>query len=283
MLSHLKLPNDTTITADTFENCTLVHFHGCYVLLLTEFYKVRMVTNLSDKIAIPKKGSVEDTVAGVIDKKTNWPLPFSLAFNFRRMPVIGKVISLPPMVTPTLFIKPPTIFKYKTICQTALKETFDVLWVLQAHDKVASLRAINFDRYRLHYEERIDSHTQHANTLMTKLRNRLYYFLSSQIPPTRISLMPGIHWVWNSLHSKSTKLSMVMITSGHVVDSKDINCCTNEEKILTNYHNFVNKQSMNATEEYDGCYLVFDSKRKSFFRAGAAGLGMVKRWKEHQR
>ena len=232
MLSHLKLPNDTTITADTFENCTLVHFHGCYVLLLTEFYKVRMVTNLSDKIAIPKKGSVEDTVAGVIDKKTNWPLPFSLAFNFLRMPVIGKVIPLPPMVTPTLFIKPPTIFKYKTICQTALKETFDVLWVLQAHDKVASLRAINFDRYRLHYEERIDSHTQHANTLMAKLRNRMYYFLSSQIPPTRIYLMPGIHWVWNSLHSKSNKLSMVMIMSGHVVDSKDINYCTNEEKFL---------------------------------------------------
>ena len=40
---------------------------------------------------------------------------------------------------------------------------------------------------------------------------------------------------------------------------------------------------MTATEEYDGCYLVFDSKGKSFFRAGSAASGMVTRWKERQR
>ena len=111
------------------------------------------------------------------------------------MPIIGKVIALPPMVTPSLFIKPPTIIKYETTCQSAQKETFDVLWVLQAHNKVASLRAINSDSYRLHYEERIDRYVQHANILTTKLRKRLYYFLSSRIPPSRIDLMPGIHWV----------------------------------------------------------------------------------------
>ena len=77
LLSHLKLPHDTAISADTFEDCTLVHFHGCYVPLLTAFYKMRMVTNVSDKIPIPKKGSVEDAVAGVIDKKTNGPLLLS--------------------------------------------------------------------------------------------------------------------------------------------------------------------------------------------------------------
>ena len=56
----------------------------------------------------------------------------------------------------------------------------------------------------------------------------------------------------------------MMIMSGHVVNSEDINCRTNEETILTNYHNFVNTQSMTATEEYNGYYLVFDSKRKLF-------------------
>lgn len=43
-----------------------------------------------------------------------------------------------------------------------------------------------------------------------------------------------------------------------------------------NYHNFVNTQSMTATEEYDGYYLVLDSK------IHAAAFGMVKQLKEHQ-
>ena len=116
LLSHLKLPMDTIITEEVFEPCTLVHFHSCTVPLLKAFYKVRMIINLSDKITIPKKGNVEDAIAGVIDTKTNGPILLSLAFKYRRMPVIGKVIPLPPIVTPTLLIKPPTIVKYESTC-----------------------------------------------------------------------------------------------------------------------------------------------------------------------
>ena len=31
LLSHLKLPHDTVISADILEDCTLAHFHGYYV------------------------------------------------------------------------------------------------------------------------------------------------------------------------------------------------------------------------------------------------------------
>ena len=109
------------------------------------------------------------------------------------MPTIDKVISLPSMVTPSLFIKPPTIIKYETTYQTAMKEIFDVSWVLETHNKVALLCAINSDGYRSYYEEHINCYVQHANIVTTKLWNRLYYFLSSRIPPSRIDLMPGIH------------------------------------------------------------------------------------------
>ena len=107
--------------------------------------------------------------------------------------------------------------------------------------------------------------------------------VSKRVPSNRTNLMPGVHWVWNSLRTKSLKLSMLMILSGHVVDCQDINCRSNPESILSKYHNFVNASTIPETEDYDGSYLTLDSKRQGFFRAGTAATGMVKRWKEHIR
>ena len=154
--------------------------------------------------------------------------------------------------------------------------------MLKLHDTISSIRHINSTGYQKHYEEGIDGYNQYANLMLTKIIQRLYCFLSSRIPHNRIDLMAGVHWVWNSLHSKAQKISIFMITSGHMVDFQDIKCHTNEESLLTNHHNFVNTKSMTATEDYNGSYLVFDSKKYHLFRAGAASTGTMKRLKENQ-
>ena len=66
----------------------------------------------------------------------------------------------------------------------------------------------------------------------------LYSFVSELVPSNRAALIPGIHWVWNSLRKK-VKLPMLIILSDHVGDCQYINCRTNEESLLSNYHNFL--------------------------------------------
>ena len=97
--------------------------------------------------------------------------------------------------------------------------------------------------------------------MSAKVFQKLYQLLSGRIPPNRIELMPGIHWVWNSLCSKALKLSMLMILSGHVVDYFDIKCRSKDESLLYTHQNVVNTASFIATEDYNGSYLVFSSKR----------------------
>ena len=281
LLSQLNLPVTTVISAEVFEGSTLSQFFRCNVSMLSAFYKVRMLHNLTDKLVLPKKGTIDEAVAGIIDKKSNGLLLLSLAFNIRRLPKIGTVPILPPMVIPEMFIKPPMVVTFESSCISAPKESIDVDWMLEVHDKVASLRQIGSYVYKVKYEEELESHIIHATTMSKKILKRLHPFLVIRLPQSKIELMPGIHWVWNSLRLKSLKLSMLMIMSGHVVDNNDINCRSDDESLLSNHHNFVNTASFNDTEDYDGSYIVLDGKRFSFIRAGAAATGMMKRWKEH--
>ena len=116
----MKLPVDTTMAVEIFEPCTLIQFHSCTVAMLTAFYKMRMLVNLTDKVVLPKKGTVDEAVAGTVDKKTKSPLLLSLVYNYRRMPIIKKVPVLPPVVTSYLFIKTPTIIKFESICRSVV-------------------------------------------------------------------------------------------------------------------------------------------------------------------
>ena len=43
----------------------------------------------------------------------------------------------------------------------------------------------------------------------------------------------------------------------------------------------MNTESLKDTEDYNGSYIVLDSKRSSFIRDGASATGMMKRLKEH--
>ena len=71
----------TVITAEVFEGSTLSHFFSCYVSMLSAFYKVRMLHNLTDKLVLPKKGTIDEAVAGIIDKKSNGLLLLSFVYH----------------------------------------------------------------------------------------------------------------------------------------------------------------------------------------------------------
>ena len=54
--------------------------------MLTAFYIMRTLVDPTEKVTIPKKGSVNDTLVSVVDKNTNGTLLLSLAFNTRISP-----------------------------------------------------------------------------------------------------------------------------------------------------------------------------------------------------
>lgn len=76
-----------------------------------------------------------------------------------------RVVPLSHIVTPVLFIKPPTVVSFETICTSGVKEDFDVIWLLKVHVNIASLYHPNSDRYRAHYNEQIVGYQLHADTI----------------------------------------------------------------------------------------------------------------------
>ena len=92
------------------------------------------------------------------------------------------------------------------------------------------------------YRANITELDKYTDVCSQKLLNRLSNFLRTRIPVHRIELLPGRHWVWDSLRSKLKKIASMMILSGHIVDYNDLQYRSDDECILTGRHTFVSVQ-----------------------------------------
>ena len=77
------------------------------------------------------------------------------------------------------------------------------------------------------------------------------------------------------------KISCIMILNNHIVAQTELACRSTKESVLSDADNFSSCNNLPTANDIDGSYLVYDNKRKTFIRSGAAAVGMKKRWKEH--
>lgn len=77
LLSHVNLPVDTESTPPLFQECTLLRCYFCLVQILTAFDKMGTLIKLTEKFNIPKNGSANYALVGVVDKKTNGSTSFN--------------------------------------------------------------------------------------------------------------------------------------------------------------------------------------------------------------
>ena len=266
-------------TIDILSDTSMIMFAGQRAPLLSSFYKCRFQTDLKKKIVLPSKGNMEKIDNKEKDKKTDGPFLIQLAFNSRSLPIIGEVPTLAPIEIPTMFYKPPTVILFESKSKNAIIESINLEWIDKMSQQISSLSELNRDEERDEYRTNIPHLDKYSDMCSTKILNRLSSFLRTRIPLNRIDLLPGRHWVWDSLRSKLKKISCIMIMSGHIVDEKDLQYRSDDESLLTPRHQFISVESM--LNDLDGNYITYDSKRSLFFRSGTAEMGMKRRWKEH--
>ena len=91
------------------EQLTCEMFYKCSAMLLTDFIKVRVLTDLTEAYNILNKDKPVNVQAGIIDRKTKGPFMIALAHQNRSKPIIGIVPTLPPIQIPPIFIQPPKL------------------------------------------------------------------------------------------------------------------------------------------------------------------------------
>ena len=153
---------------------------------------------------------------------TNGPLLIQLAFNSRSLPIIGEIPTLAPIEISTMFYKPPTVILFESKSKNTIIESINLEWIDKMSQQISSLSELNRDEEREEYRTNIPHLDEYSDMCSTKILNRLSSFLRTRIPLNRIDLLPGRHWVWDSLRSKLKKISCIMIMSGHIVDQKDL-------------------------------------------------------------
>ena len=122
---------------------------------------------------------------------------------------------------------------------------------------------------------------QYWTIYSNKLLNRLHCFLRTRIPLNRLDLLPGQHWVWNSLRSKLPKISSMMILSNHIVECEDLKYRNGDECLLCKINKFISMAVLDNDDNMDGNYLVYYMKRGLYFSSGMAEVGIKRRRKEH--
>ena len=91
--------------------------------------------------------------------------------------------------------------------------------------------------------------------------NRLHGFLRIRIPLNRQYLLPGRHWVWDSLRGKLTKILAMMVLSKHIINYNDLKYRNNDECLLCNLCRFILVAALYDDDDLDGSYLVYDTKK----------------------
>ena len=201
--------------------CKMEMFDKIKTPLLGAFYKSRYLSDLTKKIILPSKGTSVKVRAGEMDKKGG-PLLVQLAFETKTLPVIGIVPILPPIEVPTMMVKPPTVISFEELSKVILSEQFDIEWLGKCKKVISSISNVNnestMDRYRCN----LNGLSSYVKTCSSILLNRLHPFLRTRIPLQRTDLLPGRHWVWDSLRGKLQKICTMMILSEHIVSCEDL-------------------------------------------------------------
>ena len=74
----------------------------------------------------------------------------------------------------------------------------------------------------------------------------------------------------------------IMIVNGHMCGKDELQYKTANECLLSHRMNFSLCEENDREYDQDGSYVLYDNVREVFNRAGAAEMGVNKRWKEHK-
>ena len=229
---------------------------------------------------MPNKGKPTDVLAGITDRKTKGPFMIALAYQNRAKPIIGTVPILPPIQTPPLFIQPPKVIKFQQNITQVDSTTTTLPWLVDCCvHSVINLPALQLQaNYTPASILHLNNHSKHVSY---HLISRLPIFLQDRLPPSRPDLFPGSHWVWNSLRKQMKTIVTIMIVNKHVCDKDELKFKTENECLLSHRIHFNSSDSESLEYDPDGSYIVYDKNREVFIRAGAAIMGIIKRWREH--
>ena len=190
---------------DILSSASLAMFASLNVVMLSSFYKARYLNDLTQKLILPNKGTFEKVQYKEKDKKTNGPYLIQLSYDTKSLPVIGTIPVIKAIELPTMLVKPPTVVRFETSNKTIVQEHIDLKWLDDVSTSISSIsNLVGVTYYDEHRRDMIEIN-QYATTCSDNLLKRLHPFLRTRIPLHRTDLLPGRHWVWNSLRMKLKK------------------------------------------------------------------------------
>ena len=227
------------------------------VPLLSAFYRCRVQQELTDKIVLPTKGSLEKITAGEIDRKTNGPFLLQLCFDVRSLPVSVKKPIRIEVRTPVMEITPPTVVEFLSEVNEVDVDPVMIDWFENAYN------FFEIKAYDINMVENVggwNKMSDYINVLSNKLMFRLYGFVKLRIPLHENDLMPGRHWVWTSFRSKVKKIATLMILNGHIIDYDVLKFSNEREVLLSDVSKFTSLNTAVTSSDIDGNYVVVDKK-----------------------
>ena len=242
---------------------------------------MRTQLNVMDKVILPRKGSAVDVVSGLKDRKGG-ELLLSLAYNARVKEKIGTLPVLPAITRPVQIVEPPNVVRIQPFYHNnAIEDSVDEDWCIKAWQVLSFSSKITLADVQQRFSGGDLSFNSQVRYTAIRLLHRLPMFLKNRIPKKRSDLMPGCHWVWDSLRDKIFKLAALMILSKHILDGEALVFRGNTECLLTSKDNFVMADTDDQWKNQQGAYVACDPCRGVFIRSGTAEVGLVKRWREH--
>ena len=122
--------------------------------------------------------------------------------NSACMPVIATDPILPSIEVPTLFVKEPRIIEFERQIPLSSDKNIESTWITKSESCIPSLSYIgNAVRFDIFCND-IKNFNDYVTLFSKKLVSRLNPFVSQRIPDQKGELMPGRHWVWNSISKK---------------------------------------------------------------------------------
>lgn len=158
------------------------------------------------------KGDPAKLLSGSMYKKTKDHSMIALSYQNRSKPIIGLVPILHPIQTPPLSSKPQKVVKFQHNISQVDSTTTTLPWLVdcccfQVNENTA------IQSYEKYTPESILHLNNHVKALSYHLISFLPSFLYDWLPPSRTGLLPGSHWVWNSLRNQIKPIVTIMWTS----------------------------------------------------------------------
>ncbi len=109
------------------------------------------------------------------------------------------------------------------------------------------------------------------------MTGRLYSFLAEKCPEDR---MPGKHWVWTSLVANAKRIATLIVLANQHAGRLESTTLT-DSYLSLDIDNF--PVADDELGSMSGCYLNYDSIRRSLIRAGMTETSFEKRYSQHRR